>query len=239
MKTIRPLNINALYRDGVDTVFISRDWYCLLREIITQTTWVDDPDEIFIKVPSWSIKAAKQRDKLLHNAQLSKVEQEAEHAAHVLAHAPSDLLDACRGMLADPAIMGDWLRAYSAEIKFMSLWNGAEDLGWHWDGPARAGFFFLVYLNSKTGWKIDGGGDLQIGIRDIGPNFLKVSPADVSLFATIKPEARVLVCCDNNNPRFVHKVNPLDSEDERVVLMIGFDLNPTMLGDSYAPTGDF
>jgi hypothetical protein len=239
MKAIRPLNMNAIYRDGVDTVVISRDWYCQLREIIMQTLWMDDPGGIFIKVPDWSIQALKQSDERLPRAPMSKVEQEAEHTAHVFAHAPSPLLNACRGMLADPTIMGEWLMAYNAEMKFMSLWNGAEDLGWHWDGPARASFFFLIYLNSNIGWKPDGGGELLVGIRDIGPNFLRVVPADVSLFATIKPEARVLVCCNNNNPRFVHKVNPLDSEGERIVLMIGFDLNPTMLGGSYVPTGDF
>ncbi len=237
MKTIRPLNINAIYQDGFDSVFISRDWYSHLREIITRTPWVDDPGGIFIKVPSWSIPDPDKID--LMRPPLSKVEQEAEHNAHVLSHAPSVLLSACRDILSDPDIMGDWLMAYRAEMKFISLWNGAEDLGWHWDGPARAGFFFLIYLNSKMGWRPDGGGELGLGIRNIGPNFLRVVPGEVDLITTIKPESRTLVCCNNSNPRFVHRVNRLESEDERIVLMIGFDLSPTMLGDSYAPTGNF
>lgn len=232
MNTIRPLDIDKLYQDGFDAISLSREWFTRLRVLIDTTPWVPDPDGIYQAVPDWTL--AFQRTE---HAQ--KIDQETTHNALMLKHAPAPLIEACQEMIKSPEIMGDWLEAYQGDMSFISLWNGAEDLNWHWDGPAQADFFFLVYLNKHVGWPDNGGGELLTGKRTLRSGYLRVNEKDVTHLATIKPAARTLVCCNNQNPGFVHKVNPLREADERIVLMVGFRLIPTMRGKSHDTTAYF
>lgn len=226
MITIRPIEIDQLYQNGFDAIGLSREWFMRLREQIDATSWAPDPDGIYQSVPTWSLSF--KRSEHAH-----KIDQESEHNAQMLQNAPRTLIDACQDLLKAPEIMGDWLEAYTAKMSFISLWNGAEDLDWHWDGPAQADFFFLIYLNKSMGWQDDGGGELLTGRRPLRSGYLRVNSDEVAHLATIKPASRTLVCCNNQNPSFVHKVKPLGSADERVVLMIGFHLIPTMRGQLY------
>lgn len=226
MITIRPLDIGKLYQNGFDAINLNREWFMRLRGLIEATEWAPDPDGIYQSVPTWSLSFKRSNH-------VQKIEQEREHNALMLQHAPSELIAACESLLKAPEIMGDWLEAYAANMSFISLWNGAEDLDWHWDGPAQADFFFLIYLNKSMGWQDDGGGELLTGRRPLRSGYLRVNSDEVAHLATIKPASRTLVCCNNQNPSFVHKVKPLGSADERVVLMIGFHLIPTMRGQLY------
>ena len=232
MNTIRPLDIGKLYQDGFDAISLNREWFTRLRGLIDATEWVPDPDGIYQAVPAWTL--AFQRAEHVH-----KIDQETAHNALMLDNAPPSLIEACHELLMSPAVMGDWLEAYQGGINFISLWNGAEDLNWHWDGPAQADFFFLIYLNKKPGWPENGGGELLTGKRVLRRGYLHVNEEDVIHFETIRPATRTLVCCNNQNPSFVHKVKPLREADERIVLMVGFRLIPTMRGQSHDTTADF
>jgi len=232
MKTIRPLDIEKLYQDGFDAISLNRYWFSRLRQLIEATTWADDPDGIYRAVPDWTL--VFQRSQYDH-----KIDQEAAHNALMLQHAPAPLSAACLDLLSDPAIMGDWLEAYQAKMSFISLWNGAEDLNWHWDGPAQADFFFLIYLNRNMGWPARGGGELLTGRRPLRSGYLRVVDDQVVHLETIAPASRTLVCCNNQNPMFVLKVKPLIEADERIVLMVGFHLIPTMCGKPHDAITDF
>lgn len=224
MKEIRPIDLNAIYESGFDAILLSREHYQLLLELVQSQNWIDDPDGIFIKVPSWSSTFKKSQA-------IEKIDQESEYNDWAMHNAPDNLLQSCRGLLESESIMGIWMEAYRAQMSFISLWNGAEDLDWHWDGPAQADFFFLIYLNRKTGWPEDGGGELIVGVRDVSSGYLKTNLSVVREAQRIRPASRTLVCVNNQNPRFVHKVLPLKNADERTVLMIGFNLIPTMSGE--------
>lgn len=223
MKTVRPVNLNALYEFGFDCTLLPKPDYDSLMSIIGLTTWVPDREGIFISKPDWSPHHDELDDPL-------KVEQERKKNAYNLHRAPIPLIRAVESLLSSAAILGDLLRAYSTELSYVSLYNGAEDLDWHWDGPSQADFFMLLYLNNSKGWPVQGGGELMTGVRSIDSNYLHVEPKSVSMVQSITPSSRTLVVCNNQNPRFVHKVNPLNEAKERIVLMIGFNLIATMKG---------
>jgi hypothetical protein len=137
---------------------------------------------------------------------------------------PEHLITIARDLLTDPDLMGNWIIAHRPELQFISIWDGAEDLDWHWDGPAGADFFFLVYLNADAGWEPSQGGQLMVGTRSLEGNFMKVDGSTVQTLATYEPCSRTLVCCNNQSPQFVHKVIPLRHGQERTVFMVGFDM---------------
>lgn len=226
MLIARPLNINTMYENGFDAVLLNRQWHDRLMKHVNAEQWVEDDEGLFLSRPAWTINphSEKQAKKL-------KIDEETDRNDFLMRTAPPDLMASANALLECSDIMGIWQHAYQAKMKFLTMWNGAEDLDWHWDGPAQADFFFLIYLNRFSGWSDKMGGQLITGIRDIDRDYLKVDKSRVRTLSVIDPISRTLVCCNNQNPRFVHKVVPLDEGKERIVLMIGFDLVPIMKGE--------
>lgn len=213
----RMLNLDRLYSDGHDAIALPRAHYQNLQLIVQNLTWVADPGGAFARVPQFLAAASEVKA-------ADQFEQERLMNASSLSSCPQILADAISNLLGSPEVMGNWLLAHRAHPRFISVWDGAEDLDWHWDGPAGADFFFLIYLNSDMGWNDSEGGQLQVGRRSLEGNYLHVAATDVEYLGTYQPASRTLVCCNNQNPQFVHKVFPLTNGRERTVLMIGFDM---------------
>lgn len=227
MLITRPLDINAIYEQGYDAVLLNREWHERLMRHVNEVQWVDDDEQLFVSRPQWTKSDLSSR-----RIEGLKIDEEASRNAFLMHAAPSDIMESAEALLACRDVMGIWPQAYRAKMKFITMWNGAEDLDWHWDGPAQADFFFLIYLNRFAGWSNKMGGQLVTGIRDIDKEYLKVDKPSVRTLNVIDPISRTLVCCNNQNPRFVHKVVPLNEGKERIVLMIGFDLVPVMSGEN-------
>jgi len=221
----RSLNLDAIYSQGFDAVVLTREHYAMLKSVLATTQWVADPEGMFSAIPDWQHKSVS-------NFSL-KAEAEQASNREGLERAPAILQQAASDLLTSEALMGSWLLAFDFEVKFLSLWDGAEPLDWHWDGPANADFFFLIYLNETPGWQDQKGGRLLTGERSLTGNYLRTQDAPVKLKETIAPAQRTLVCCNNQNPRFVHKVEGLTAGDQRRVLMIGFDAIASLKGQRH------
>lgn len=214
----RALDPERIYADGHDCVYLPRKQHETLHQVVQSLDWGTDPDGIFARLPLFLIgmNSAHQDNKF--------AKEEAINQAS-LDTCPPALIDAVRALLKDPEVMGDWIISLQPILKSISVWDGAEPLDWHWDGPAGARFFFLIYLNHNRGWISEDGGQIHVGKRRLVGNFLSVDSDAVQTLGSYDPAARTLVCCNNQNPQFVHKVTPLFSEIERTVLMIGFDMD--------------
>lgn len=219
----RPLNIDSIYSKGFDAVALTREHMLLLRSVIDDMEWVPDPEGMFNAIPSWKTPE--------ENSFGCKADKELSHNRSSLALAPPKLLESAKLLINSESLMGTWMLGFDFEVKFISAWDGAEPLDWHWDGPANADFFFLIYLNDKAGWAPGKGGHLMTGLRDLSGNYLKTSDSVVTTIETIPPAQRTVVCCNNQNPRFVHKVVALNGKHQRKVLMIGFDALATLKGE--------
>lgn len=213
----RPLDIDLIYAHGYDCVLLPRNHYETFSGIVHSIKWTIDPEGVFNRIPLYLLESLNEKSE-------DKAEQEQKMNDLAMAACPSELIDSVQRLLCDESIMNNWLLPYRAKARFISLWDGAEDLDWHWDGPARADFFFLIYLNKGKGWSEGNGGILHMGKRNLDGNFLKVDAEAVEWMGEIMPSSRTIVCCNNQNPQFVHKVTPLSKGDERTVLMIGFDM---------------
>ena len=212
----RALNLDCTYADGHDGVALPRHHYELLLGLVQNLDWRQDPEGIFGRLPSFL-------SELDQNAQGDKFAKERMLNEASLRKCPEDILRAANNLLTDSEVMGNWLIAHKPNVRFVSVWDGAEDLDWHWDGPAGADFFFLIYLNRHSGWLASDGGQLKVGKRGLAGNYLQAN-GDIEEFSSYEPASRTLVCCNNQNPQFVHKVIPLSKGRERTVLMLGFDM---------------
>ena len=221
----RQLDIDAIYSQGFDAVALSRSHHLNLMAVLAEMRWIADSEGMFNAVPDW-----QKKDDINFS---EKAEKEKNSNAQSLLRAPIALRHAASGLISSQALMGSWLLAFDFELKFLSLWDGAEPLDWHWDGPANAAFFFLIYLNEKPGWEDDCGGQLLIGERGLSGNYLRTQDSPVLHKETIAPAQRTLVCCNNQNPRFVHKVMGLTGNQQRRVLMVGFDAIASLKGQRY------
>ncbi|MBI6882891.1 hypothetical protein [Pseudomonas putida] len=213
----RSLDLTRIYNSGHDAIALPRDHYELLKDCVQGLEWAPDPDGIYARIPSYTLANPSMVSE-------DKFKQESFLNSHSLITSPAPLRHRVEQLLSDERIMGNWLIAHTSVLRFISVWDGAEDLPWHWDGPSGADFFFLIYLNEKMGWNDENGGHLSTGRRDLAGNYLHVDSEEVEHLATMAPASRTLVCCNNQNPSFVHKVSPLSGNHERTVLMIGFDI---------------
>lgn len=211
------LNYDQIMSQGHDGIVLPRSHYHDLLTLVQGLAWTSDPSGIFSRVPT----ILSGQGMVIHVDQFEKERQINQSS---LERCPEDLRKAIDRLLTEPNVMGNWLAAHTPAVRFISIWDGAEDLDWHWDGPAGADFFFLIYLNKSPGWKESDGGQLLAGRRSVSGNYLKVNSEDVQHLGTYAPASRSLICCNNQNPQFVHKVLPLSAPTERTVLMIGFDM---------------
>ncbi len=220
-REVRSLSMDSIYNNGFDAVFLPRDTYQQLMDILDTVEWLPDEDGEYNAIPKWLWNnfATETENQVKRESQFNQIN---------LACKP--LVDACHAIIKNGGVMGEWLEAFTPELTLITLWDGAEDLDWHWDGPCQTDFFFLIYLNKKRGWPENGGGELFTGKRSLKSGYMHTDPDDVIPLNGIRPSSRTLVCCNNENPSFVHKVVPLREADERIVLMVGFNLLPTMQG---------
>jgi hypothetical protein len=214
---VRKLDLDNIYSLGHDAVALPRGHYQALMGALDALEWQSDPDDVYARIPGFLADSARLK-------RSDKSQQERDMHQLAMDACPSAVLMAAQALLSDREVMGEWVIAHQPELRFISIWDGAEDLDWHWDGPAGADFFFLMYLNREPGWPIGEGGQLMVGKRSLDGNYMQVDTDAVQHLATFDPCTRTLICCNNQNPQFVHKVVPLHSGQERIVFMIGFDM---------------
>lgn len=213
----RALNLDQIMSEGHDGIALPRPHYQTLLTMVQGLEWKPDPDGVFARIPTFL-------SHLQGPPSVDQFEKERRLNEQSLVDCPPDLLAAIESLLIEPQVMNNWLIGHQPRLRFISVWDGAEALDWHWDGPAGADFFFLIYLNNTPGWTEGSGGQLLTGRRKLDGNYLRVDGDQVDYLATYAPVTRSLICCNNQNPQFVHKVIPLRTAQERTVLMIGFDM---------------
>lgn len=214
---VRKLDLDSIYNQGHDAVALPRSHYTRLMDALQTLEWSVDTSGSFNRIPSYLLPSARLKAD-------EKADQEAMMKRSAMNACPVYLVDAANALITDPELMGNWIIPHRPELQFISIWDGAEDLDWHWDGPAGADFFFLIYLNAEGGWEQSRGGQLMVGTRSLEGNFMKVDASTVTALATYEPSSRTLVCCNNQSPQFVHKVLPLTNGHERTVFMVAFNM---------------
>lgn len=111
------------------------------------------------------------------------------------------------------------------EITGIAIWNGVEELGWHWDGYDAGDYVLLCYLSRNAEWRESQGGGLSLGTRILDNDWLGYAESNVTLHETIKPNHGQIVLINNQNPKFVHMTTKLaNSKMNRYTLSVSIAL---------------
>jgi hypothetical protein len=209
------LNVNKFYKEGYDVWQMPSDLNAILWSSIISETY--NQHTVYKGIPTWSIN----NDMVAGSVERvydRKTEQ--EMAKRSLELVPKVYTD-CITELFKNNYYNEWFIntcGYKWELRFIDLWNGSDNLDWHWDGVEDHDIGFLIYFTEEPEWKSDWGSVLKLGERDYGSN-------SVTDIGQVNPNNGTVVLLNNMNPRFVHSVNPLqDITKNRYTINAGISL---------------
>ena len=196
------MNVNKFYKDGYDewqmpSYLTSMVWGQLLCE-----NWIDHP--VYKSVPDWSINKGGEAQSKDQKYLRDKEQEINEQSLSIVPNAYKTVIEE----LFNDEYYSEWFKnvcGYKHSVKFIDLWNGSDDLGWHWDGVEDHDIGFLIYFTEEQQWNEEWKSYLQIGERDWPEE--NVEPKH-----TAYPSNGKIILLNNMNPRFVHTVAKLTNK---------------------------
>ena len=193
------LNTPAYFREGIE-------------KRLSQESWI--PSETYARLPSWHTHAGdKERDENVPETDLCR---------QLLERIPEDYLTLTSRLLSDQDTLQDMLFLHDFSISYFDIWDGAEQLDWHCDQISKGEAFLLAYFTERYEWQNEFGGQIEFGRRRLDGDWLNQTGV-ITGISKINPVHGTVILCNNTNPQFVHRVNPLSPEISRVTLLVGLN----------------
>lgn len=210
------LNVNKFYKQGYDEWTLPEELKTILWGAIYTEEW--NEHSVYKNIPSWSINT----DITTPPKQDREYNREYEKAksASSLDVVPQVYIDSIKKLF-DNSYYSKWFRdtcGFDYELRFIDLWNGSDELAYHWDGVEDHDLGFLIYLTDEPNWKQEYGSVLKIAERDW--------PTEtVYNENSIIPSNGKIILLNNMNPRFVHSVGKLkDNTKNRYTINVGISV---------------
>jgi hypothetical protein len=209
------MNVNKFYKEGYDEWEMPPHLNAMIWGQLLSENWIDHP--VYKGVPDWSINRGgeAQLDRQRYNRY---GEQEInKQSLNVIPEIYRIVIQE----LFNDEYYSQWFKTicgYNHKIKFIDVWNGSDDLDWHWDGVEDHDIGFLIYFTEEQQWKEEWKSYLQIGERDWPEN-------NIDIVCTAYPKNGKIILLNNMNPRFVHSVSRLTNNDvNRFTINAGISL---------------
>ena len=209
------MNVNKFYKDGYDEWTMPPHLNAMVWGQLLSENWIDHP--VYKAVPEWSINdggEAQEQHKKYERRDEEEVNKES------LKRIPDTYRLVVEELLKEEYYQ-EWFNTtcgYNYKLKFIDVWNGSDDLGWHWDGVEDHDIGFLIYFTEQHSWKDEWQSYLQLGERD-WPN------EKIAVKHTAYPANGKIILLNNMNPRFVHSVAKLTNNSvNRYTLNAGISL---------------
>lgn len=191
-------NETRYYEHGFFSSKISKEINALLWTEVYSTNWVTDTNEqIYKQIPNWY----KDNTKFDVGETGSKRKYfERESGQNFLLSAPETLTNVVSSILKLPDL--DFFNRYynSYKLMYLDLWNGSEDIPYHFDTINGADTLILVYLTEQQTWQKEWGGQisLQKKVDDV-----------IIVEQEFDPISQTMLVINNSNPLIKHKVTAL------------------------------
>jgi len=210
------MNVNKFYKEGYDEWVMPPHLSAIIWGQLLSENWIDHP--MYKAIPDWSIN--KGGEAQLNRQRYNRYgEQEINRESLELI--PETYNYVIEELFKDE-YYSEWFKktcGYNHKLKFVDVWNGSDDLGWHWDGVEDHDIGFLIYFTEEQNWKEEWKSYLQIGERDWPDQ------DNIDIRCTVYPGNGKIVLLNNMNPRFVHSVSRLTNNDvNRYTLNAGISL---------------
>lgn len=209
------MNVNKFYKDGYDEWTMPSHLNAMVWGQLLSENWIDHP--VYKAVPDWSINDGGEAQEQ-HKKYERKDEQEINKES--LKRIPDTYRLVVEELFKEEYYQ-EWFNnicEYNHKLKFIDVWNGSDDLGWHWDGVEDHDIGFLIYFTEEYNWKDEWQSYLQLGERDWPDK-------EITVKHTAYPSNGKIILLNNMNPRFVHSVAKLTNNNvNRYTLNAGISL---------------
>ena len=189
------------YEQGFFKTEVSEELKKLLWNEIYSTEWCTDTvDKIYKKIPSWY--KSKHTYKL-NNDGSNRSEFERAIGADILKNTPSSLIDIGRELVNISDF--DFFKKYykKVELQYVDLWNGSEEIPYHFDTINGSDTLVLIYLTEQQHWDINWGGSIS----------LKKECFNKTVYEnTFLPCNGTMLIINNANPLVLHQVSALKNK---------------------------
>lgn len=196
------INLENYFERGYDITKLDANLVSSLWQIIYTTNWVTENDSVYKTVPDWY--EVREVD---YNEQGDGSDQdivERVYGRSLLSKCPTHIKETAYNIAKTKYF--DPLRVFkkNCELKYLHLWNGAEDIPWHQDTVDGSDMLVLIYLTEELEWNNEWGG--MIGLR----KELSTGPVYETL---VQPLSGNMVVINNANPLIKHKVHELKNQN--------------------------
>jgi len=191
-------NETQYYDQGFFVTDISTAIKALLWNEIHTTNWVSDTNEnIYKQIPDWYV-SNKQYELDLSGSNRATFEREI--GKDVFHNTPDSLKTISEYITNQPQF--DFFRRYykQSNIQYIDMWNGSEEIAYHYDTINGTDTLCLIYLTEQLEWKKEWGGQISLK-KEINDAIIIEQEFDPI-------NGRMLVI-NNANPLIRHRVRKL------------------------------
>jgi hypothetical protein len=190
--------LNDLYYDrGFFLTELDQLTKSLLWNEIVTTNWITDTvDNIYKQIPDWY----KSNVDIKNITGTNRSEYERIIGDHIIKHAPKSLID-IGNHLVETAPFDFFKKYYKRhELKFVDMWNGSEEIPYHFDTINGSDTLVLIYLTDQLAWDKEWGGTISMK-KQVGDNIV--------FEQEYLPISGTMLIVNNANPLIYHKVTAL------------------------------
>lgn len=196
------MNHDLYYENGFFRTQISDEMEKLLWNEIYLTDWVDDSvDNIYKQIPSWYKSVFSE---CINSDGSNRAEYERIIGEDILNNTPKSLVNLSSQLLETPDF--EFFKKYYKrhELKSIDLWNGSEEIQYHYDTINGCDTLVLIYLTEQSEWNRDWGGTIS----------MKKQVGDKIYFEEeFMPTNASMIVINNANPLVFHKVKAMQNAD--------------------------
>jgi len=193
------INLENYFEKGFEVTKLTPDIVTKLWQIVYTTNWINDESGYKSK-PDWYQAKDITNDS---NSRIYQGKIERECGRELLNNSPTDIIDIAQHIINSNFFSPLRVFKNNTELKYVHLWNGAEDISWHSDAIDGSDMLILIYLTEELQWDNDWGGCIEIA-KDVN---------DQKRYQTlVQPLSGNMVAINNANPLVKHRVHALTNQ---------------------------
>lgn len=190
------------YDKGYFVTTLPKHIHAMLWNEIYSTNWVgDDSENIYKQIPDWY---ENKTPYTVNSTGSNRPVYERKVGKDVFENTPQSLKDIANET-AKIADLDFFNRYYEqAELKYIDMWNGSEEIPYHFDTINGTDMLLLIYLTEQDFWIPEWGGQISVK-KQVGDNIIHEEE--------FNPDNGRMLVINNANPLIKHRVRALKNNN--------------------------